>query len=404
MNRKELEDFTARFSRVLLDNRSPYRGKEAGRAPDCLDQSTAAPPGCRPVVSVIVPTRNRPEMLAEALQSILNQTCRDFEIIVVNDGGSDEAADVAASLDTAGKIRYLKLQQNRERSAARNAGIRISKGKYIAYLDDDDIFYPDHLQTHVSYLANTGCAVSYSGSCMAIQEKKNGRYVVGKRGLIPSRPFDRNLLLAMNFIPILCIVHERECLQKSGFFDEELRTHEDWDLLIRLSQHFTFGRIEKVTTEFRRRHDGSTTTNSMRLDFLRTMMLVHERYRARCENDPTVLEMQRRAIEAERKAARRQLSQLGATLLDRGEFDDAEKALRQALALAPQDPSLLLDLGKAYCGLRQFQDAFLHLKLSTRIDPSNREGWALLSIAAKETGDTITAAEASGKAGSLYVL
>ncbi len=109
MNRKEIEDFTARFSRILLDTRSPYRAKEAWRAPDCRDPSALAPPDFRPVVSVIVPTRNRPEMLDEALQSILNQTYRNFEIIVVNDGDSDEAEGVAARLDTGGKIRYLKL-------------------------------------------------------------------------------------------------------------------------------------------------------------------------------------------------------------------------------------------------------------------------------------------------------
>ncbi|MGC8490862.1 MAG: glycosyltransferase [Syntrophobacteraceae bacterium] len=399
-----LKDLRAKFSQIVLNNRSSYTDEDIGRASDYLRIIAAGPSDSPPMVSVVVPTRNRPEMLVEALQSILHQTYRDFEIIVINDGGTDEVAAITARLNSSGKIRYLKLPENLERSAARNAGIRISRGKYIAYLDDDDIFYPSHLETHVRYLLNTGCSVAYSGSCMAIQEKKNGRYVVGKKGVVPARPFDRSLLLAVNFIPLLSIVHERGCLERSGFFDEELRTHEDWDLLIRLSKHFDFGRIEKVTTEFRRRHDTSTTTNSMRLDFLRTMELVHERYRALCENNPAVLEMQRRAIQAERRAARRQLSQLGATLLERAEFKEAEKALGQALALAPQDPALLFNLGKVYCGLRQFQEAFLHLKLSTRIDPSNPEGWSLLSLAATETGDTVTAAEAAGRAGSLDML
>src|SRR3972149_702276 len=107
-----------------------------------------------PLVSIIVPTWNRSEMLAEALKSIHNQTYPHFEIIVVNDGGMD-VAGIISSLNTKNNIRYLVNERSRGAAAARNEGFRVAKGKYIAYLDDDDIYYPDHLATLVSFLENS---------------------------------------------------------------------------------------------------------------------------------------------------------------------------------------------------------------------------------------------------------
>src|SRR4051812_38104251 len=95
-----------------------------------------------PLVSVIVPTFNRPAMLKDALASIFAQTYAPIEIIVVNDGGIDAELAIAAS-NCKSRVVYLKHTSNKGLPAARNTGIKAASGEFIAYLDDDDVYYPD---------------------------------------------------------------------------------------------------------------------------------------------------------------------------------------------------------------------------------------------------------------------
>lgn len=231
----------------------------------------------QPMVSVIVPTYNRPELLIEALRSIINQTDKDFEIIIVNDGGHDVKNEVM-ELKKEGSITYVEHSRNRGIAAARNSGIKKARGKYIAYLDDDDIFYSNHLETLVDFLEATGYEVAYSNSFEVFQKWGGGKFeTVGKK-MVFGQDFDRQNLLVKNCIPVLNIVHRKDCIEKVGFFDEDLRTHEDWDLWIRMSQKFSFYHIKTVTTEFRTRLGSSSLTSSNRQDLLRTMEMIHSRY------------------------------------------------------------------------------------------------------------------------------
>jgi O-antigen biosynthesis protein len=123
-----------------------------------------------PLVSVIVPTYNRPDMLAATLESILNQTYQRLEIIVVNDCGL-EVENIAGWLNRQGNITYVRHACNRGLAAARNTGIKLARGKYLAYLDDDDLFYPDHLETLVTALEGSRFRVAYTDAHRAHQEK-----------------------------------------------------------------------------------------------------------------------------------------------------------------------------------------------------------------------------------------
>ncbi|HIQ05788.1 MAG TPA: glycosyltransferase, partial [Anaerolineae bacterium] len=203
----------------------------------------------KPVVSVIVPTYNRPHMLVEAVRSILQQTYQNFEIIVVNDGGAD-AEGLIRFLDADNRITYVRHNRQRGPGAARNTGLRLARGKYIAYLDDDDIYYPEHLETLVSYLEQNPVRVAYTDAYRAVQKSNNGRYETVARDQPYGTDFDRDHLLVWNYIPMLCLMHERACLETAGLFDEDLDMVEDWDLLIRLSQTDDFVRIPRITAEF----------------------------------------------------------------------------------------------------------------------------------------------------------
>lgn len=232
--------------------------------------------GRNPLVSVIVPTYNRPEWLRETLQSVLAQTYPNFEIIVVNDAGPD-VTHIIDALNEEGRIRLITHERNKGLGAARNTGVRAANGKYIAYLDDDDIFLPNHLATLVSHLEATGSKVAYTDAYRATQKKENGAYVIVSRDVPYSYEWDNELILVHNFVPVLCFMHEKRCIEEAGWFDESLTTHEDWDLWVRMSRLFRFKHIKEITCEFRWREDGSSMSSKSRMDFLRTADLIYKK-------------------------------------------------------------------------------------------------------------------------------
>ncbi len=214
-----------------------------------------------PAISVIVPTHNRPDYLAIALRSLALQTFRNFEVIVVNDAGED-VSSLVRSFEKNLDIRLITHSRNKGLSAARNTGIATSSGKYIAYLDDDDIYYEQHLSQLYAAAQKTGAKVVYSSAVLATQRPWEGEYVTVSRTLYKQQAFDRNALLQFNITPVLNVMHERACLEHTGGFTEYLFAHEDWDLWVRLSRHFDFHHINLLTCEFTKRTDASSMSTS----------------------------------------------------------------------------------------------------------------------------------------------
>jgi len=248
-----------------------------------------------PLVSVIVPTHNRPDMLKEALESILSQTYPNFEIIVVNDCGRD-VGELVHSLNRMDNITHVRHGINRGLAAARNTGIKLARGKYIAYLDDDDIFYPDHLETLVGCLEQNRYQVAYTDAYRAHQVYQDGSYQITERDTPYSIDFSKDLLLSQNISPVNCFMHTRQCIDEVGLFDEDFHAHEDWELWVRISRKHDFIHIKKVTTEFRWRVDGSTMTSSSQREFLRTMEEIFKRYQSDAQDKPIVVQAQRSSL------------------------------------------------------------------------------------------------------------
>jgi len=117
----------------------------------------------RCLVSVIMATCNRTEEIRESIESFLVQTLKEAELIVINDGGTDKVKEIIESYDSP-KIKYYKFPENRGLAAALNEGVRQAEGKYIAYLDDDDVYYPNHLATLVDTLEASGYKLAYSNN------------------------------------------------------------------------------------------------------------------------------------------------------------------------------------------------------------------------------------------------
>ena len=248
-----------------------------------------------PLVSVIIPTKNRPDMLIDAIRSVLGQTYRHFEILVINDGGGD-VEGILSNLDADGRIVYVRLPQSRERSFGRNLGVQLAQGKYITYLDDDDRYYPQHLETLVEFLERTGHQVAYADAYRVHQTKEHGRYVTKSKDLPYSQDFNADQILVNNFIPNLCLMHAKACVEQVGGFESSLEPHEDWDFLIRLSQQYSIHHIQTVTAEFSWRTDGSTSTSARQPDFLRTRELIYEKYQAVSRAKPRVWQAQQHML------------------------------------------------------------------------------------------------------------
>jgi len=360
------------------------RDARIGGAEMCQTHHPAPSTQHPPLVSVIVPTYNRPEMLVQSIQSILDQTYRNHEIIVINDGGL-EVESIVAWLNQQQNITYVRHGRNRGLGAARNTGIKLARGKYLAYLDDDDIFYPDHLETLVSFLETSDYRVAYTDALRALQVKKHGRYAIVERALLHSNDFDPDRLLVANQFPVLCLMHERACLEQAGLFDETLTTHEDWDLWIRLSFRDTFFHLRKVTGEYSWRNDGSTMTSSRKQDFVRTLEIIYAKYQEHLRDKPRTRAMQQQFLQ-EQKAA------LGCAGSGAGEDGDKpDELLAQAnIALDRQDwaaaEELLRELNRR---LPDLLEPYLALSDTLTIQGKHREAFEILRQARQVDADAL---------------
>ncbi|MBE0614750.1 MAG: glycosyltransferase [Burkholderiales bacterium] len=210
-----------------------------------------------PLVSVVVPTRDRSAMLRDALASVCAQTYRNWEAIVINDGGED-ISDVLQSLagGAAPRITPIRLEHSRGQAHARNRGIAAARGDIVAFLDDDDLYKSHHLDALVTGLRDSGAAVGYTRAEAVWEQLSDGVRIAIKRG--PASPwyrYSRALLLVRNCMPIDNWAVRRECFEACGKFDENLPCAEDWDLLLRLSARVDLHQISEITTEVRVRDD-----------------------------------------------------------------------------------------------------------------------------------------------------
>jgi glycosyltransferase involved in cell wall biosynthesis len=221
-------------------------------------------------VSVIIPAYNAAPYISAAISSVLEQEYEYLEIIVVDDGSTDGTAEVAATFGD--RIRYFRIP-NSGPSAARNFGIAKATGKYVAFLDADDWWFPGKIKTQLDILKNDTlvafvCADWFNGENG--DEEKTSALSSGYKALHEPASFD--LMLDENFVNTSTVVVERDKLIKNGLFNERLRGAEDRHLWIRL---LTGGDayICREILAFRRYHPGNTTAT---LSFIESQVMMME--------------------------------------------------------------------------------------------------------------------------------
>lgn len=199
-----------------------------------------------PGVSVIIPTHNRPQMLARAAESA-RAAGRDVEIVVVDDGSAAETAAVCRGLEG---VRVVRLESRRGVAGARNAGLLACTREFVAFLDDDDLRLPGSLDLQARALASDeGAALVY------------GRAQLADENCVPTgRVYPETCpagdvfweLLGRNFIPCPAAVFRRSCLRRVGLLDEARPGVEDWDLWVRIAEHYAVAAVEEPVAVYRR--------------------------------------------------------------------------------------------------------------------------------------------------------
>jgi glycosyltransferase involved in cell wall biosynthesis len=223
-----------------------------------------------PKVSIITAAYNHVQFIRQSVESVLNQTYKDFEHIVVDDGSTDGTAEILKTFGN--RIKYIR-QENRGTHAALNTGIREASGQYIAILDSDDAWLPHKLERQVSafeQFPETGLV--YSQAYIIDSEGKKEERVLGEP-LDPECAFET--LLRYNPIPALTAVIKRDCINKLGGFSETFTALSDWELWIRISTGWPIVFIPEPLA-FYRDHGRNTTyrlLESGQLDRERLLML-----------------------------------------------------------------------------------------------------------------------------------
>ncbi len=209
-----------------------------------------------PMISVIIPTFNREDRIIEAVDSVLSQTYSNIEIIIVDDGSTDNTENVIKSHITDSRVKYIKKLENRGACYARNIGIANATGEYIAFQDSDDIWKKEKLDEQIKFLE------SHNADFVFCRLRRGE-----KRAYFPSIFVIRNAYRKKDVIIKPCgstqtFLGKRNCI-KEVLFDEKLGRYQDWDYLIRVSEKYRTV-YQKKTLVIQRIQQDSISTNSQK--------------------------------------------------------------------------------------------------------------------------------------------
>lgn len=208
------------------------------------------PRGVPPVVTVIIPTYNRAHLLSRALDSVLAQTFEDFEVLVVDDGSTDDTAALMAEYVARDeRVRYLVQPRNAGVSAARNRGLREARGAYIAFLDSDDEWLPTKLERQVDRfeVLPEDVGLVYGGVENVGADGERTVHTPEHRGDLFQTLLRKNVIHGTSGVML-----RRAAAVRAGFFDEEIPAIEDWEYWLRVLPHFD---VDFVAEPLTRYHD-----------------------------------------------------------------------------------------------------------------------------------------------------
>jgi len=198
------------------------------------------------IVSVVIPTYNRAHMIGRCIRSVISQTYYDFEILIIDDGSVDNTEQVIRSFKDP-RIKYVRNQIQVGANAARNTGIKLAKGKYIAFLDDDDEWLQTKLFKQMAVMENASESIGavYTGRIVIKSGKVVSIVSPHFQGNIISKLLDENCVGTMSTVMI-----RSKLLLQNGGLDEKLLSCQDWDLWLRIAERYEFACIPDILVKY----------------------------------------------------------------------------------------------------------------------------------------------------------
>jgi glycosyltransferase involved in cell wall biosynthesis len=210
-----------------------------------------------PRISVIIPTHNRPQMLKEAVDSALGQTFQDFEIIIVLNGASPAAVEMADRLRASPKVKVVEIPDD-TLAAARNFGLGVAGGEWIAFLDDDDVWLPDKLAIQLDAAERSGADIV---TCNFSWFNDTGDLAGAGLGAPPQGLSLAEALMLQNCVSGgSAVIVKADAVRKLGGFDSSMRGCEDWDMWRRLAWDSKIHCVDRALVKYRR-HGTNMTAN-----------------------------------------------------------------------------------------------------------------------------------------------
>jgi len=289
-----------------------------------------------PKVCVIIPTYNRADFLYSAINSVLHQTYQDFEIIIVDDASKDNTQEIISRFHDK-RIKYLNHESNKGEAAARNSGILYSNSQYIAFLDDDDEWFPEKLRLQVDILEKSMSKVGlvYSGYVVI---DRNTQKILHKRIPMQRGPVYEDMLYR-NFIGApSTVILRRECIERIGLFDENIAYGLDHDLWIRIAQYYDFDYVKECLAIYFIHENRLSDNPDIRLKGLEDMIRKYGRH-----------------IVLKNKYYRGSYLSIGVQLCNNGDIKNGIKALTNAIRTSPFEIRCYFNLVCALFGARNFR-------------------------------------------------
>lgn len=227
-------------------------------------------------VSVIIPVYNRSNSLKDAVESVLLQTYKPSEIIVIDDGSFLPASTILKNYKS--HIKIITLENNKGVSCARNEGIKKSTGKYIAFLDSDDIFLPKKIENQLQFMQDNGYYVSHTDEFWYRKDRWVNQNNNSKKygGYILDKITDRCRISPSS------LMVEREVFEKCGVFNENLEVCEDYDISLRFALNYNIGYLDKKLIIKRAIEENSLSAGIKHIEYIRYNILssFYEKYKS----------------------------------------------------------------------------------------------------------------------------
>jgi len=251
-------------------------------------------------VSVIIPTYNRAHILARAIDSVLQQTFKDFVLIVVDDGSSDNTEELMKRYLDDSRVKYHRLEQNAGVSNARNTGADLAETEWIAFHDSDDEWHCDKLEKQMNYLeSNPDCGMVYSAYAY-YKEGMEGYIKIPRENILGDVT---DALLLQNSIGAPTVVIKKEVFQQIGGYNTKYPSLEDWDFAIKASMATTIGYIDECLMDA---HFSANGVGENGMNYCKARCMLIADYRAELEKrklfDTAVMNLLNHVSEQDSKA------------------------------------------------------------------------------------------------------